>query len=290
MPEWTVAAAQLFRIGGFSLSSKQCVVWEKRKEVCICMTFEYFKPQRESSLLPRSSCSPLPLPSTARSQAALLVLLFGEDVASENFYFSLRSGGNLSNLSGIDGTKNAPGLNFGLMASIRLSERFYLVPEFMPLSPKGAKNIPFRPTGNASLDLLMQPATSSAMQMNYIDIPVVAKYYATKELGLEVGPQISILTGATDVYRGKIKEDDDLTYENNVKSSLNTIDMGVVVGLTYSLWDARGGKGLFVHARYAYGLVDIVKDNPGDAVKNSVMQFAVSFPFIIPPEQQEGAQ
>jgi outer membrane immunogenic protein len=211
-------------------------------------------------------------------------------VASENFYFSLKLGGNLANLSNIDGTKNALGLNFGLMASIKLSEKFYLVPEFMPLSPKGAKNIAFRSTGNASLDQLMQPTTSSATQMNYIDIPIVAKYYATKELGLEAGPQISILTSATDIYRGKIKEDDDLTYENDVKSSFNTIDIGVVVGLTYSLWDARGGKGLFVHARYAYGLMDIVKDNPGDAIKNSVFQFAVSFPFIIPPEQQEGAK
>jgi hypothetical protein len=230
------------------------------------------------------------MPSPAKSQAALLVLLFGEDVATENFYFSLKLGGNLSNLSGIDGTKNALGLNFGLMASIKLSDRFYLVPEFMPLSPKGAKSIPFHPTGNASLDQLMQPTTSSAMEMNYIDIPIVAKYYVTKDLGLEVGPQISILTSAKNVYRGKIKEDDDLTYENNVKSSLNTVDAGLVVGVTYSLWDARGGKGLYVHARYAYGLMDIVKDNPGDAVKNSLFQFAVSFPFINPPAQEKAGQ
>jgi hypothetical protein len=230
------------------------------------------------------------MPSTARSQAALLVLLFGEDVASENFFFSLKLGGNLSSLSGIDDSKSALGLNFGLMASMKLSDKFYLVPEFMPLSPKGAKNIPFRSTGNVSLDQVIQPTTSTAMQMNYIDIPIVAKYYVTKDIGLEVGPQISILTSATDVYRGKIKEDDDLVYENNVKSSLNTIDVGVVVGLTYSLWDARGGKGLYVHARYAYGLMDIVKDNPGEAMKNSVFQFAISLPFINPPEQQGGAK
>ncbi len=38
------------------------------------------------------------IPPTARSQAALLVLLVGEDVASENFYFSLKLGGNLADL------------------------------------------------------------------------------------------------------------------------------------------------------------------------------------------------
>ena len=228
--------------------------------------------------------------STARSQAALLVLLFGEDVATEDFYFSLKLGGNLSNLTGVNDTKNALGINFGLMASIKLSDRFYLVPEFMPLSPKGATNIPFRSTGNASLDQLIQPTTSSATQLNYIDIPIVAKYYVTKDLGLEIGPQMSLLTSATDVYRGKVIEGDDLAYENDVKSSLNTVDVGIVAGVTNSLWDARGGKGLFLHARYSYGLLDIVKDNPGAAVRNSVFQFSISFPFINPPDPQEGAK
>ena len=38
------------------------------------------------------------------AQAALLVLLFGDKVASENFYFSLKLGANYSNLTGIDNT------------------------------------------------------------------------------------------------------------------------------------------------------------------------------------------
>lgn len=229
------------------------------------------------------------MPSPARSQAALLVLLFGEDVATENFYFSLKLGGNLSQLSGVDDTKNALGLNFGLMVSMKLSDNFYLVPEFMPLSPKGAKDIPFRPTGNASLDQVIQPTTSSATQMNYIDIPIMAKYYLSEKIGLEAGPQVSILTSAKDVFRGKIKDADDLVFEDNVKSSFNTVDVGAAVGATYSLWDARGGKGLNIHVRYVFGLMDIVKDNPGDAVKNSVFQFSVSFPFINPPEQKQDA-
>jgi len=229
------------------------------------------------------------MPSAARSQAALLVLLFGDDVATDNFFFSLKLGGNLSNLTGINGTKNALGLNFGLMASIRLSDKLYLVPEFMPLSPKGAKSIPFRSTGNTDLDGLLQPTTSTGMEMNYVDVPIVAKYYVTNDLGLEVGPQISFLTSAKDVFRGKIKEDDDLEYKVNVKADLNTVDVGVVAGATYSLWNERGGKGLYIHVRYALGLMDIVKNNPGDPITNSLFQFSVSFPFIMPPNE-EGAK
>ena len=53
--------------------------------------------------------------STAvHGQAALLVLLFGDKVASENFYFSLKAGANYSNINNLDNAKTDWGLNFGL--------------------------------------------------------------------------------------------------------------------------------------------------------------------------------
>lgn len=50
------------------------------------------------------------------------------------------------------------------------------------------------------------------------------------------------------------------------------------------MWPARDGRGLNVHARYTKGFTDILENNPGDAVTNSVFQFFVSFPFIATPE------
>ncbi len=83
----------------------------------------------------------------AHSQAALLVLLFGDKVASENFYFSLKVGANVADVSGVDGGSVATGLNFGLLGTIKISDKFRLVPEFAPLSRKGVKNIPYIPSG-----------------------------------------------------------------------------------------------------------------------------------------------
>jgi hypothetical protein len=83
-----------------------------------------------------------------------------------------------------------------------------------------------------------------------------------------------------------VKEDNDPAFEDDVTSRVNTIDAGGVVGLSYSLGNARHGEGIFLHARYAFGLTDIVKENPGDAVRNSVFQFAVSLPFVNPPQQE----
>jgi hypothetical protein len=202
------------------------------------------------------------------------------------FYFSLKLGTNLANLSGIDNTGMNTGFNFGLMANIKLKDKFYLIPEFMPLSPKGAEDIPLRATGDPGLDTLLQNPTATARELNYIDIPVVAKYYLHPKLSLGAGPQISILTGAVAKFQSSVEEDNDLTFEDNIKSRLNSVDFGMVFDLTYSLWQARKGKGLNIHARYALGLTDTIKDNPGDAIKNSAIQLSVSLPFI--KEQQTG--
>jgi hypothetical protein len=96
------------------------------------------------------------LPGIAYSQAAILVLLFGDKVASENFYFSLKMGGNYSTLSGIDDASYKLGLSFGLVATIKLSDKWYIVPEFSAISNKGAEDVPLLPTGDPNLDALLQ--------------------------------------------------------------------------------------------------------------------------------------
>ena len=214
------------------------------------------------------------------AQAAILVLLFGDKVASENFYFSLKVGANVADVTGIDDSRVATGINFGLLATIKLSDTFYLVPEFAPLSPKGTKDISYLPSGITELDGLIAPTDESAMSLNYIDIPVVAKYQLGDRFSLGTGPQLGILTSSSNVYENEVQADDELKYVQESQLSWNKLDFGWTFEFTYNLWQARDGKGLNIHARYTKGLTDILKDNPGDAVTNSLFQFFVSFPFI----------
>ncbi len=82
-----------------------------------------------------------------RGQAALLVLIFGEKAASENFYFSL-------------------------INNIKLSESFYLTPEFLALSPRGVKNVEVLTTGSPDLDDLLgevNRSASSRMQLTLMN-------------------------------------------------------------------------------------------------------------------------
>ena len=218
------------------------------------------------------------------AQAAILVLLFGEKVASENFYFSLKVGVNVADVSGVDDGSVATGINFGLLATIKISDRFSLIPEFAPLSRKGVKNIPYLPSGIAELDNLITPPSASQMSLNYIDIPVIAKYQLSEKLSIGTGPQFGILTSSSNTYDNVVQPDDVLRYTQESQLSWNTFDFGWAFELTYGLGQVREGRGLNLHARYTRGLTDILQDNPGDAVNNSVFQFFVSLPFIEIPE------
>ena len=73
-------------------------------------------------------------------QAAILALIFGDKVASENFNLSMEIGGSLthySNLENFDRTRL--GINFGISGNIKLSERFYLSPGVFFLGNRNVK-------------------------------------------------------------------------------------------------------------------------------------------------------
>ena len=224
------------------------------------------------------------------AQAALLVLLFGDKVASENFYFSLKLGGNYANLNGLENTKGKFGLNFGLQATIKLSEKWYLVPEFAALSKKGAKDIQYVSSGIPELDILLGDPDASSMNLNYIDVPVILNYVISEDFWLGTGPQFSFNTSAKNEYDVEVQPEDELEYFQGSQLEWNTFDFGWAFEFTYNLWDIRGGKGLNVNFRYTLGLTDIIKDNQGDAITNSVFQLSFSFPFIADPEEEDGSQ
>lgn len=232
--------------------------------------------------------SPVLTVTKAHAQAAILVALFGDKVASENFYFSLKGGLNWSNLDGLDDTSVRRGPNFGMLANIRLNDRWSIVPEFAPLSGKGAEDILLRPTGSAELDALLANSTSSQTTLKYIDIPVVVQFRPHPRAYIGAGPQVAYLLSAKDTFRAKVNEDDDLSYDEDIKDALNSWEFGFVVEAGFVLLPTRQGPGLTVYGRYARGLNDIVKDNDGDAVYTSVWQFGLSLPFLAEETPDDG--
>lgn len=102
-------------------------------------------------------------------------------------------------------------------------------------------------------------------QLDYINVPVLAKIYATRGLSFEVGPQFSF----------KVNEeiDSDAT-DDGGDFDLNEakdFDFGIAGGVTF-----QTDMGLFATGRYIYGLTEIVEDSD---VKNSVFQIGIGYKF-----------
>lgn len=195
--------------------------------------------------------------------AIAVVGISATGLAQQQVKFGPKAGVNLANLSGMDDTDMKIGFHVGAVAEIKFNDKFSLQPELL-YSAQGTKI-------DMSMDIPMIGKLEFEYKTNldYINIPIMAKYYFVEGFSVEAGPQVSFLIKAEE----KAKSDGE-SETLDIKDGLNSIDFGLGFGLAYDL-----PQGLFINARYNLGLTDIVKDNNGDAVKNSVIQVGVGFKF-----------
>jgi hypothetical protein len=179
------------------------------------------------------------------------VFAFGFANAQET-KFGVKAGLNLANVNGDDVSDNSSRLSFhvGGFAEIKLDDKFAIQPELV-YSVQGTKI-----DVGASEDLVYD--------LQYINVPVMAKYYATEQLSLEVGPQIGFLTSA------KAKFDGD---SQDIKDTLKSTDFGVNFGAGYNFTE-----NISAGLRYNLGLSNIA-DADGADVKNSVLSLSVGYKF-----------
>jgi hypothetical protein len=217
-------------------------------------------------------------------QAGLIVLILGDKVATENFYLSIDGALNISALSNLDKGNLKPGLNYGLGAHIKLSEKFSLRPEFKPLSQKGAKSVNLITPVPVEID-----ATKTDIKLNYIDVPVFLQYNVTPKFFVSAGPQISFLTKSSQYSEGTVNESSDVSINLDTKSLFNNIDFSfpVEIGYSISLSTKKSTSKINanIYVRYSYGFTEVFKDTSVGSAKNSVFQFGVSLPFIKSPEE-----
>ena len=104
---------------------------------------------------------------------------------------------------------------------------------------------------------------------DFINIPIMAKYYVVDGLAIEAGPYVGFLMKAENELSGG-----SLTGSQDIKDNMNSVDFGLGLGASYSL-----SNGFFGGARYNLGLTDLPKENDGDAIKNGVIQVSVGYKF-----------
>ncbi|TPG37820.1 porin family protein [Flavobacterium pectinovorum] len=183
----------------------------------------------------------------------LAVMIFGFANAQKT-RFGVKGGLNLTTFAGgyYYDAKSLVGFQIGGFAEIKVIERLAIQPEVL-FSTQGAK----QEVGMTNFD----------SKLNYINVPVLAKFYVTKQFTVEAGPQLGFLVSA--------KQDG-----HDAKDGYKSIDTGFNFGAGYNFTD-----NVSVNLRYTVGLSNIADYNIDtaqqyyDSPKNSVLALTLGYKF-----------
>lgn len=182
---------------------------------------------------------------------------------------------------GVDATnfwgKDTPhGMQFnyqgGLVMEYKFTDKFAIAPELVFASQGGKFKIKEEVTGLVDDgDVQFGPRKAKGINdvkttytTNYINVPVMLKYYVAPAFSVDFGPQLGI-----NVY-SKVKSGDEKPVD--IKDHTKKIDFGLGLGGTYNLTDNA-----FVQARYTLGLTNVF--DGGGNCKNGNIQLAFGMKF-----------
>ena len=168
--------------------------------------------------------------------AAVFALSFAnaqDKGGSSDMKFGVKAGYTNSNLTGdVSGTEANGGFYIGGLVDFSVSEKFHVQPELL-YSIEGAKDL----------------------KLNYLRIPIMAKYYVADAFSLQAGPELAFKAGGDDI-----------------KDSTKSLDYGLGIGAGYEL-----SSGLMFDVRYNLGLANI--SDSASTIKNVSFQFGLGYRF-----------
>jgi len=210
----------------------------------------------------------------AQAQAALLVLIFGDKAATEKFHFSIDAGANYDLWT--DGESKL-GWHFGLGNHLKLTEKLSFRAEFTPLNNSITDGMPQLGNLPDSLEVKLTDRNNQ-WRINTIDVPLMIRYQLNDQWSVSAGPQVSFCTSATERRTALWEDGSEIQLDSDLSESINPVWYGAAFDLSYSLVEARGGKGLDIGLRYAW----LAGISNADLVPNSLsrLQFGVSLPFV----------
>ena len=124
------------------------------------------------------------------------------------------------------------------------------------------------------------------LNLEYLNVPVMAKFYPTKGLSLNIGLQPGFMTKAKAKASGDVQfKDESGHYVNEIdcKDLCNKFDLSVPMSIAYEF-----GGGLSIEARYTSGLTNVLKNAFGKNAstrektydnKNEVLMLTLGYKF-----------
>ena len=169
-------------------------------------------------------------------------------ISAQGIDLGIKAGANFANITDATGLSNKTGFVIGAFAGVKLNDKLGIQGDLL-YSQQGAK------FDGGDIDL------------NYVNVPIVLKYFVTENLNIQAGPQFGFVV------------------DDNIKAVLTNLaeaesaDVSGVVGLGYEL-----PMGIRLSGRYNFGLTDVIKSTstitPVEPGKNSVVTLAIGYSFL----------
>lgn len=101
-------------------------------------------------------------------------------------------------------------------------------------------------------------SNGNSLKLDYINLPILGKYYIIEGLSAEAGPLVGFLISTNE-------EDDD---------RFKKLDVGFAIGASYKL-----NENIFFSLRYNKGIANINGENFDGKSQNNVLQISVGYAF-----------
>ncbi|MCF6171192.1 MAG: PorT family protein [Bacteroidales bacterium] len=224
---------------------------------------------------------------TSQSQI-LITLLLGDKLNSPNIEFGLDGGVNWTRISGMETRNFATKWNLGFYFNFRLKNQWWLHTGVLVKSNMGVdkltnNDLNFLQASIYEDSLGMEIPGNYRQKMNYFIVPALIKYKFKNHLYVEAGPQFGLMYKSWVEFEADVDGRDAIFKEYN-KEKINKLDVGVTVGLGYTLFK---GTGWTLGAKYYYGFVNVYKGVPG--TKNSSIFLKINIPIGAGEEAQKKA-
>ncbi|RDK85348.1 porin family protein [Marinirhabdus gelatinilytica] len=207
---------------------------------------------------------------------AIAIFSFGA-MNAQDLRFGAKAGVNFASIGGdnTDDVEGRTGFHIGGLVEIMFTEKFGIQPEIL-----------YSAQGYSLEDEEDGFTFSDETNLDYINIPVMAKYYIVEGLAVEAGPQVGFLVSANQEFEVQGPNDEQFeSGEEDISDFVSGIDFGLALGASYRL-----DMGVFFGARYTLGLSNI---NEGDVDfgifgdldidvpenQNNVFQVSVGYSF-----------
>lgn len=170
---------------------------------------------------------------------------------------AIKAGFNFATVSQGD-LKNAPDARTSIY--VGASYEFPIIEDVFSIQPE----VIYSQQGFEKRYTIASARYKSKYKVDYITIPVLARYYIVRGFSFDAGPQVSLRVN--DAFeRGETDS------EAAFLQKANTFDFGIAAGISFQF-----DSGIFINGRYNRGFREIIEDSK---VQNVVIQFGLGYKF-----------